>query len=134
MPTASRNERKKRRLRRNVTLYRRALGNETIARAKTAMAFYAVLSKLGGEVEVSKADLDTAALNLTKLQFEIEDSAVEGFYMVKLVAAGEIKVDNVIPTIASITEEAGPSAAPATEAGEATVAAPVSDVVNVEEV
>lgn len=87
MPSASRNLRRKRRVKRNLSITRRALFTESVARAKTSVIFYAVLSKLGGEIEVSKADIDTAAKNLTKLSFEVEPSAVEGYFMIKMVEA-----------------------------------------------
>lgn len=87
MPSASRNLRRKRRIKRNLSITRRALFTESVARAKTSVIFYAVLSKLAGEIEISKTDIDTAAQNLTKLSFVVEPSAVEGYFMVKVVQA-----------------------------------------------
>lgn len=87
MPSASRNLRRKRRIKRNLSITRRALYTEAVARAKTSVIFYAVLSKLGGEIELSKHDIDTAAQNLNKLSFEVEPSALEGYFMVKIVEA-----------------------------------------------
>jgi hypothetical protein len=92
MASASRNIRRKRRIKRNLSITRRALFMESVARAKTSVVFYAVLSKLGGEIELSKTDIDTAAQNLTKLSYEIEPSAVEGFFMVKIVTAEKPEV------------------------------------------
>ncbi len=86
MPSASRNANKKRRARRNITLLTRAAQSEAINRAKTMVVLCSVLNKLGGEIEVSKADIDGAAKNLTQLSFVVEPSAVEGHFMVKLVA------------------------------------------------
>lgn len=87
MPSASRNANKKRKARRNVTLLTRAAQSEAINRAKTMVVLAAVLNKLGGEIEVSKADIDGAAKNLTHLLYVVEPSAMPGFFMIRLVTA-----------------------------------------------
>lgn len=92
MPSASRNERKKRRTKRNLTIMKRAYFAETVARARMAAIFYAVLAKLDGEVEISSAAISSAVDNLTKLTFVVEPSAAEGFFMVKLVANESIPI------------------------------------------
>lgn len=92
MPTTSRNERKKRRTRRNLTLMKRAYVYETVARARIAAVFYAVMAKLGGEIEITTAGLNSAVDNLTKLNFVVEPSAVAGNFMVKMVANESIPI------------------------------------------
>lgn len=89
MPSASRNANRKRRARRNVSLLKRAVQSEALSRVKTTVVTFAILNKLGGEIELSKRDLDTAAVNMTKLSFVVEPSALEGNFMVRLVALTE---------------------------------------------
>lgn len=96
MPSASRNANRKRKARRNVSLLKRAVHSETLARVKTTVVTFAILNKLGGEIELSKSDLDTAALNMTKLSFVVEPSALEGNYMVRLVAVTEPSTDQPV--------------------------------------
>lgn len=108
MPTASRNERRARRKKRSISQLRHALFMETIARAKTSAVFYAVLAKLGGEVELSKEAIDSAVNALTQLNYVVEPSAMPNMYMVRMVTTGETVASPIPEEIVTPAEvEAG---------------------------
>ena len=93
MPTASRNERRKRRIRRNLTLATRNLRTETMQRARVQVALLAVLAARGGEIEITQADITGTVQNLQHIGYVIEkklpDNPADTTFVVKLVAVTE---------------------------------------------
>ena len=71
MPTASRNERKKRRMKRTNSLLRRALQQEAIQRYKTHAMLMAVLAQKGGEVTITAGTMQQVSQNIQRLSYKV---------------------------------------------------------------
>lgn len=104
MPTASRNERKKRRTRRNLTLAKRMLQQQAIGRFQALTALFAILTTHGTEatLEVPESALAGAGNLLQNGRLIIEKNAA-GNYDIRIGTADEVEVQST--SIQSQTEE-----------------------------
>jgi len=94
MPTASRNERKKRRIRRNLTLMKRMAYQQATGRLQALGALFTILSNAGGEIEVSEEQLvnGTNLLKNGRLVVERKDKNVEGSpFVIRIATADEVQ-------------------------------------------
>ena len=89
MPSASREVRRKRRLKRTNSLLRRELQKETLARLNGRMTLLAVLAQKGSEVTITKGTIDQVVEQLNNLTYEIVAGETDGEYVIKLVTLTE---------------------------------------------
>lgn len=97
MPSASREIRRKRRVKRNLTLATRAFREEALNRVKVQTVLLSILARCGGEIEISQEDINTTVQNLGRIQYVVDKKtenvdgtpAVEGQFVVRLVATTE---------------------------------------------
>lgn len=90
MPTASRNERRKRRLKRNNSLLRRDLGKSQRSMNLGLSTLFMVLAQQGGEITLSKGTVKSVTNDLAKLAYSIDKGAEEGEFVVRLIVQTEM--------------------------------------------
>ena len=88
MPTASRNERRKRRLKRNNSLLQRSLKQESVERGKAMVVLLALLGQAGGEVTISKGTMQQTLSALKELTYQVTPTT-EGEFIIRLVSLTE---------------------------------------------
>lgn len=111
MPSASREIRRKRRVKRNLTLVTRAYRQEMLDRVKVTTVLLAVLGQQGGEVEITQDTLNTTIKALGTIQYEVvkknpDSEPFDGQFIVKLVttteptaeANQETSIEAIVPT------------------------------------
>ncbi len=122
MPTASRNERKKRRMKRTNSLLKKQIRNQQEAFQRYAaytqqmhLIFMTVLGQSGGEIRITKGTIEQAQLNLQNLSYSVtptENTDVDGVsapsneYVVRLVTQEEPSVTLVDSTGVAAVESA----------------------------
>jgi hypothetical protein len=112
MPSASRNERKKRRVRRNLTLMKRMAYQQATGRLQALGALFTILSNAGGEIEVSEEQLvnGTNLLKNGRLVVERKDKDVEGSpFVIRIATADEVQSASTpafVPDPSLLVEEA----------------------------
>ncbi len=115
MPSASRNERRKRRIRRNLTLAKRIAQQQAIGRVQALGALFTILARHGGEVEVTEEQLvnGTNLLNNGRLVIEKKDpnDPLNTLFVIRIATADEIqetaKVPAFVPEPEDLVEDAG---------------------------
>jgi hypothetical protein len=85
MPSASRNANRKRRIRRNMTLLKRAGYAEAVAKTKALVHLFAVLAQSGGEVTLTKGTIDQVVADMTKLSYSLDKAPIDGEFIMRLV-------------------------------------------------
>ncbi len=105
-PSASRNANRKRRIRRNITLLRRAGYAEAVAKQKALIHLMAVLAQSGGEVTVTKGTIDQIMADLSKMSYSVDKGTVENELVFRLVVAEDtLPVVEVSPIEDTATTE-----------------------------
>lgn len=87
MPTASRAERRKRRIKRNNTLLKASLKRESIDRFKTHSLLMAVLAQKGGEATVTEGTLKQVVDNIRNLGYTVIKGEKDGEFIVRMTEA-----------------------------------------------
>lgn len=87
MPTASRAERRKRRIKRNNTLLKASLKRESIDRFKTHALLMAVLAQKGGEATVTEGTLKQVVDNIRNLGYTVIKGETDGEFIVRMTEA-----------------------------------------------
>lgn len=85
MPKASRNERRKRQVKRTNTLLKRQLKTVGLEGFKNYIMLCAILAQKGGEITVTAGTLQQAQQDITKLGYTVTPSEVVGELLVRLV-------------------------------------------------
>lgn len=111
MPSASREIRRKRRVKHNLTLATRAYRQEILDRVKVTTVLLAVLGQQGGEVEITQDTLNTTIKALGTIQYEVvkknpDSEPFDGQFIVRLVttteptaeANQETSIEAIVPT------------------------------------
>lgn len=98
MATASRNEKRKRRLRRNVSIYRRALEQTETQRQSIIVTLLAVLAQKGGEITITKGTINQVIENIKSLGFSTTPGATDGEYVVRMTTKEDADAHTAIPT------------------------------------
>ena len=90
MPTASRNERKKRRQKRTNSLLKKSLTQSYRAHAQALVTLFAVLAQRGGRIMVTEGTLKQASQNVNRLSYQVDKGDNEGEFIVQVVEADDI--------------------------------------------
>lgn len=94
MPKASRNERKKRRVKRTNSLLKRQLRGLSQEAHKSYVFLMAILAQKGGEVVVAKGTLVQSQQNILTLGYQVVDDLTDTTsVIVRLVTVGEPKAE-----------------------------------------
>ncbi len=114
MASASRNERRKRRVKRSNSLLKRALKAyekafqlENAQKQNVILMMAAVLAQNGGEITITQGTLNQVIENVATLGFQMEPSAVDGEFLVKLVTqevgdgGNVVDPDDALPEVAT---------------------------------
>ena len=89
MPSASREIRRKRRVKRNLSIMTRLAREEALNRVKVTTVLLSILQQAGGEIEVSQQTFNETVQNLGRVQYTVKKSETEGQFMVRLVTSTE---------------------------------------------
>lgn len=111
MASASREIRRKRRVKRNLTLMTRVARQSAIGHARAQATLFAILSKFGGEIEVSEVELTSGASLIQTAAFRVErknpDDPTDTTHIVRIVTKDEIQTASAPAFVADpeITDE-----------------------------
>lgn len=94
MASASREIRRKRRVKRNLTLMTRIAREEGLNRIKVQSVLLAILARHGGEIEITQQTLNDTIKSLGKIQYVVEkknpdSDPFDGLFVVRLVTTTE---------------------------------------------
>ena len=90
MASASKAIRQKRRIRRNLSLFRRMYQKEALDRIKVTTVLLSILQQAGGEVELSQETINQTVQQLGRVQYVVEKKnpdvePFDGQYVVRLI-------------------------------------------------
>ena len=106
MPSASRNANRKRRIRRNITLLKRAGYQEALAKTKAMIHLYTLLAQSGREVTFTQGTLNQVVNDLKNLSYTITLNEAKTEFVMRLVTQTEPETETdpgraIVPDISS---------------------------------
>mgnify|MGYP001591350277 CR=1 FL=1 len=87
MVTASRNLRRKRRIKRTNSLLKKSLKQSYAAHAQALVTLFAALAQRGGSIMVTEGTLKQASQNVNRLSYQVNKGDNEGEWLVQVVDA-----------------------------------------------
>ena len=109
MASASKAIRQKRRIRRNLSLFRRMYQKEALDRIKVTTVLLSILQQAGGEIELSQATINQTVQQLGKVQYIVEKKNLDvepfdGQFVVRLVTSTEPAKAEDVPVVEPLRE------------------------------